>query len=334
MPSLRVAKHRTGIRIKYGDVSLALDTGISGTTTLLSHAHADHIGNLEDARHIIATQETIDALNARGGRIQSGLSTIGFNDTIGQIGVYITALNAGHVIGSTMFKLVFDDGLTVLYTGDFNASDSVVHKAAVPIDADVLITEATYGTPQWVFPRRELIHNDIITTARQAIESGRIPIFHAYSLGKAQEAIALLANSGIDVVSGNPAVDAVSEIYTKYGIELRYANLEDVEVKTTLKQGCAIVTSAPRHAISNVRKMIGPSFAKDLERRKQNYNLSGWTLGEYRNGGFPLSAHTDFPNLLEFAEKVNPRIVYCFTSNAGVFSGYLIQKGISAVPLE
>lgn len=334
MPSLKVVKHGTGVLIRYGDIHLALDTGISGTTTLLSHAHADHIGNLEYARNIITTQETIDTLTARGGRISSDLNIIKFNETIGQIGVYVTSLNAGHVIGSSMFKLVFDDGPSVLYTGDFNVKDSIVHNAAIPIEADVLITESTYGTPQWVFPIREMIHREIIETTRQAIDAGRIPIFQAYSLGKAQEAIGLLSQNGIDVVSGNAAIDAVSEIYQKYGTDLRYVNLEVPEAKSLLKQGCAIVTSAPRHTISNVRNKIGTAFAKDLERRKQNYNLSGWTLGEYRNGGFPLSAHTDFPHLLDFAEKVNPKIAYCFTSNAGVLSGYLIQKGISAVPLE
>ncbi len=334
MTSLKVVKHGTGILLRYGDVKLALDTGISGTTTLLSHAHSDHIGNIENAKNVISTQETFDALNARGGKLVQESSTIEFNQTIGQIGLYITALNAGHVIGSSMFKLAFEDGLTVLYTGDFNAIDSIVHKAAVPIDADVLITEATYGTPQWIFPERGSIHKEIVETANQSIETGRVPIFRAYSLGKAQEAIALLSQSGIDVVSGNQAIDAVSEIYKQYGTELRYISLESKDVRSFLQQGCAIVTSAPRHTISNIRKNVGASFAKDLERRKENYNLSGWTLGEYRNGGFPLSAHTDFPNLLDFAEKVNPRIVYCFTSNAGVLSGYLSRKGINSVPLE
>ncbi len=56
MSTLNVKKVGTGFRLEYGDVSLALDTGIKGETTLLSHSHADHIGGLKKAAHIIATQ--------------------------------------------------------------------------------------------------------------------------------------------------------------------------------------------------------------------------------------------------------------------------------------
>ncbi len=334
MPSLKAVRRGTGIHLRYGEVQLALDTGIPKLTTLLSHAHSDHIGDLHLAKQVIATQETIDALAARGGKVAQPISSIRYNETFGQIGAYITSLNAGHVIGSAMFRIEFEDGLSVLYTGDFNAVDSIVHTAAKPVHADVLITEATYGTPQWIFPDRSLIHADIVKTAKRIIEQGRIPIFRAYSLGKAQEAIALLQNANLEVLSGNQAIDSVCEVYNHYGSRLQYSSLESDEAKNSLQNGCAVVTSAPRHAIANVRKMLGKSFAKDLERRKESFNLSGWTLGEYRNGGFPLSAHTDFRGLLEFAEAVGPKIAYCFTDNAGVLSGHLAKRGIDAVPLE
>jgi Cft2 family RNA processing exonuclease len=334
MPSLKAVRRGTGIHLRYGEVQLALDTGIPGLTTLLSHAHSDHIGDLHLAKQVITTQETLDALAARGEKVTQEIRNVRYNETLGQIGAYITPLNAGHVIGSAMFKIEFDDGLSVLYTGDFNAVDSIVHVAAEPVHADVLITEATYGTPQWIFPDRSAIHHDIVNTAKRIIEQGRIPIFRAYSLGKAQEAIALLQNANIEVLSGNQAIDAVCEVYNRYGVELHYSSLESKRARNSLQEGCAVVTSAARHAFANVKKMLGKSFARDLERRKETFNLSGWTLGEYKNGGFPLSAHTDFPGLLKFAEAVEPRIAYCFTDNAGVLSSHLAKKGINAVPLE
>ncbi len=334
MSSLQVVKHGTGILITYKGVKLALDTGISRITTLLSHAHADHIGNLQQAKQVIATLGTIDALVARGGKPPRNPMIIQLGETFGHVGVYVTALNAGHVIGSSMFKIEFDDGMTVLYTGDFNSVNSIVHEAAEPIETSALIMEATYGTPQWVFPERKKIHEEITKVAQMHIENGNIPIFRAYSLGKAQETIALLSQKGIEVVSGNQAVDAVTEVYCRHGVPISYTSLKSNDARRALREGCAIVSSAPRFIPSNVRKLVGSSYVRDLDRRKRNYNLSGWTLGEFKNGGFPLSAHTDFPHLIKFAKSVNPKIVYCFTGNAGVLSEYLNQQGINAIPLE
>jgi putative mRNA 3-end processing factor len=324
----------TGIHLTYGDIVLALDTGVRGVTTLLSHAHADHIGGLENAKHVISTKGTHDALLARGGKLPASTSFVKYDETIGKIGAYITTLNAGHVIGSAMFKIEFDDGMTVLYTGDFNVVDSVVHSAARPVTADVLIMEATYGTPKWIFPDRSSVHQEIVERAVRLIEIGKIPLFQAYSLGKAQEAIGLLNNAGVQVVSGNPTIDSVSDVYNMHGSDLLYMSVESPEVKAVLKEGCAIVSSHPKHTLSHVKKSVGESFQRDLSRRMERHNLSGWTLGSYKNGGFPLSAHTDFPNLLSFANSVKPKLVYCFTSNAGTLSRHLSKKGINAVPIE
>jgi len=334
MVSLRVVKHGTGIHLTYGEVDIALDAGIRGIPTLLSHAHADHIGGLELANHVISTEATRDTFLARGGRLKAKTSFIKFGETLGQVGVYITAMNAGHVLGSTMFKIEFEDGMTVLYTGDFNVVDSVVHDGAVPTHADVLITEATYGSPRWIFPSRKKVHEQILDTAKQLIEWGKIPVFQAYSLGKAQEAIALLRNSDITVVSGNHSIDLVSDVYIAHGKDLNYISLRSGNAKAALKAGCVIVSSSPKFTMSNVGKALGSSYRKDLSRRMERYNLSGWTLGEIKSGGFPLSAHTDFPNLIEFAKAVEPKLVYCFTSNAGELSGHLAQHGLNAVPLE
>ncbi|MFW9848696.1 MAG: MBL fold metallo-hydrolase [Candidatus Thorarchaeota archaeon] len=334
MATLRAVKRGTGIHLTYGEITFALDTGIRGVTTLLSHAHADHIGGIEKAKQVFSTRATHEALEARGGKLPSHCNYVNYEETIGKIGAYITPLNAGHVIGSSMFKIEFDDGMTVLYTGDFNVIDSVVHSAATPIKADVLIMEATYGTPQWIFPDRTEIHDQIVERARNLIEIGKVPIFQAYSLGKAQEAIGLLNEASIQVVSGNPAIDSVSDVYNSHGNHLSYVSVESPEAKETIKEGCAIVSSHPNHTLSHVSKNIGLSYRKDLNRRMERYNLSGWTLGEYKNEGFPLSAHTDFPHLISFAEAVQPKIVYCFTRNAGILSKHLSLKGINAVPLE
>jgi putative mRNA 3-end processing factor len=334
MNSLRITKHGTGILLRYGNTKLAFDTGASGFLTLLSHSHADHIGQLHKANAVIATKGTLDTLEARGKNLSCKPTIIKNGDTLGKIGYYVTALNAGHVLGSSMFRVEFDDGLSVLYTGDFNTVDSIVHQAAIAVETDVLITEATYGTPQWIFPERRGVHRDIVGKAKEIIEAGKIPVFRAYSLGKAQEAIALLYHSGISTVSGNKAVDTVSSVYNDHGRDFEFVPSDSLANPKELPEAFAIVSSSPKHARA--------AFIRGCKRKDENakppetkeYNLSGWTLLEYKNRGFPLSAHSDFPHLLAFAKAVNPRVVYCFTGNARILSRHLDKGGINAVPLE
>jgi putative mRNA 3-end processing factor len=334
MPTLNVRKVGTGFLLKYGDVRLALDTGIKGESTLLSHSHSDHIGGLKKASHIIATAETFDTWGARGSNAFKNKTEIKIGDMFGQIGVNITALNSGHVLGSTMFHLEFQDGLKVLYTGDFNNVDSFIHEAAHPIEADVLITEATYGKPEWIFPERDGIYDNILDTATEVIDEGRVPIFIAYSLGKSQEAIALLQSGGFKIVSGNTSIDKVCQVYRRHGVDLRYYTLSTPGIEDILDDKAVIVSSSVRHTLYNIRKGINKKTAKKLEDKMEKYSLSGWTLGKYSERGFPLSAHSDFNGLIKFAKAVNPRVAYVFTGNASMFSDHLANEGINAVPLE
>lgn len=334
MSTLNVKKVGTGFLLEYGDVRLALDTGIKGETTLLSHSHADHIGGLKKASQIIATSGTFDTLGARGNSSFKNKTLIRIGDTFGQIGVNITALNAGHVLGSTMFHLEFNDGLTVLFTGDFNNVNSFVHTAAEPIEADVLITEATYGQPEWVFPERKGVYDNILDTATTIIDEGRIPLFSAYSLGKSQEAIALLQSGGFRIISGNTSIDKVCRVYKNHGVDLRHYTLSSLGLSDILESGAVVVSASIKHTLNNIRRSGNNEAAKYLEQKMEKYSLSGWTLGKFRERGFPLSAHTDFNGLIEFAKAVNPRVVYVFTGSASEFSEHLSAEGINAVPLE
>ncbi|MGD9397326.1 MAG: MBL fold metallo-hydrolase [Candidatus Thorarchaeota archaeon] len=334
MSTVSLKKSGTGFLLKYGDVKLALDTGIKGETTLLSHSHSDHIGGLKNARHIIATKGTIDTWQARRSNRFGNKTIIKHGDMFGQIGVNITALNAGHVLGSTMFLLEFDDDLRVLYTGDFNNVDSLIHKAAKPVDADVLITEATYGMPQWVFPDRRKVYDNILDAATKVIDEGRVPLFHAYSLGKSQEAIALLQSGGFRVISGNTSIDKVCSVYKRHGVDLRHHTVQSKNLTEILDEGAVIISSSSRHTIGNMQRMLGRKIFARYEKKLEYFNLSGWTIGKFRERGFPLSAHSDFNGLLNFAKEVNPRVAYCFTENGRTLSKHLSDNGIHAVPLE
>ncbi|UCE11158.1 MAG: hypothetical protein JSW61_04255 [Candidatus Thorarchaeota archaeon] len=334
MSSLNVVKHGSGIVIRYQGLKIALDTSLPGRLTLLSHSHMDHISDLSDAAKVVTTKGTIDTYLARNGRVRWENIVVDYGDSYMSKGVEITPLNAGHVLGSSMFLLKFRDGLRLLYTGDFNNVDSIVHQAAEPTDADVLITEATYGSPYWVFPDRKSIHEDIVSRARMILSEDRIPVFQAYSLGKAQEALALLHRENLDAIGGNPPILEVNKVYCDYGAKLSLLSIDSANAFELLDSGCVIVSSHPGHTLRNLRRLVGDRKAREIEMRIEILNLSGWVLGNSIDTGFPLSAHTDFQGLIRFAKDVNPRVVYCFTDKANEFSTHLMDEGLKAVPLE
>lgn len=334
MTAISVRRYRDGFVLEYGEMRIGLDVGIANGPMLLSHSHSDHTRSVRSAREIIATRGTLDTLAARGGRVNSRTTVVETSSTIFHDDVMITVLNAGHVLGSSMFLIDFGEKQRVLYTGDFNTVDSYVHVRALPIDADVLIMEATYGSPEWTFPQREIVYDKIIKVARETLDNGMIPRFHAYSLGKAQEVIALLQNAGFNVVTGNGSIDRVSRVYTRHGIDLSFHPLSSQEARRLLEGECVVVTSSSRHMFYNLVKALGSNLAKQFDAKMVDYNLSGWTLSDYGNGALPLSAHTDYPGLIEFAKQVNPVITYCFTDNARILAEGLSQEGITAIPLE
>ncbi|MCF2137023.1 MAG: MBL fold metallo-hydrolase [Candidatus Thorarchaeota archaeon] len=334
MSVVNVRASRGGFVLEYGDMQIGFDTSVPNGPTLLSHSHADHTRSIQHASEIIATKGTIDTFTARGGRVHSKVTIVETGSSIFYGDLIITVLNAGHVLGSSMFLIELADNQRVLYTGDFNTEDSLVHSRAHPVDADVLIMDSTYGEPRWVFPSRERVYGDIVTTAKQTLDEGKTPRFHAYSLGKAQEAIALLQREGFDVVTGNKSIDRVSQVYNRHGSGLEFTPLDSQEAKHLFEAGCVVVSSSNRHMFYNLAKLMGSHLAKQIEATTEDFNLSGWTLSQYGKGGLPLSAHTDYPGLIKFAKAVSPVITYCFTENGRVMADGLSKEGLAAIPLE
>lgn len=334
MSGLSVVKEGTGVFIEYGDVSLGLDVGHPDITTLLSHAHFDHLGRIKLAREVITTQGTLDVFRARGGRVKWKCTVGEYDKTMFHEEALITPIDAGHVLGSAMFLIEFNDNMRLLYTGDFNNVDSIVHKAASAVDADVLVMESTYGTPEWVFPEREQTHSQVLAKAEEVLSEGRVPLFKAYSLGKAQEAIGLLQREGFTVMTGNSAIDSVSMAYRKHGCRLDYLPTNRETVRKLVEEDVVIISSSPGHMRRQLVKLLGSMITRDLESKIVEFDLSGWTLTEQGRQGFPLSAHADFPSLIDFAKEVDPKIAYCFTANASSLAKHLSNEGINAVPLE
>jgi len=118
---------------------------------------------------------------------------IGYNDVV-EVGRFsLELVNAGHIPGSAMVK-VYIGNKTILYTGDVNTIET---KLVPPADlsrlndVDIIITEATYGNVD--HPPRPLIENLFIESVREVVEEGGTVLVPAFSVGRSQEILMLLA---------------------------------------------------------------------------------------------------------------------------------------------
>jgi putative mRNA 3-end processing factor len=215
----------------------------------------------------------------------------------------VEALDAGHMLGSAQF-LVSTPNQTILYTGDINCVDTLTTKAAQPEKCDVLVIEATYGSPFYKFPPREMVYAGIVEWALDVIKQGTLPCLHVYAAGKGQEIIRLFNVYTHLPVVVNPLLDGVNKTYNKSGQHLDWISSNTKLGRETLERDpCVFVTT--------------PSDRRSPGRRHSRAFATGWALfSKGRNTSFPLSSHADFDQLVHFIRACNPGRVYIFTGLA------------------
>ena len=298
--------------------NLALDVRRRQARGFISHAHADHLGSHELA---FCTPETARLYRHRRGARRRTKDLL-YGEPI-EFGPFrLTAYPAGHCLGSAML-LAEDDQQSLLYTGDFKLGPSATSVEVDLPTADILVMECTFGKPRYQMPPRGEVVAELIDLAKATLAEGRTPVIHAYALGKAQEVTRLLTEAGISVLQ-HEEISSVSKIYEQCGVELG----DFTEFHPELVPGRAVVT-LPR-AVRRFRLAGIPAPV--------SIAVTGWALDsgtKYRLGvdhALPLSDHADFDQLLETAERVGAREIYC-THGPNEFVEHLRVRGFNAFPV-
>lgn len=290
--------------------------------SFVSHAHADHM-----ARHELAlcTHETGQLYQARLGRRPVHEMRLGEPIDFG--GLRLTALGAGHCLGSAML-LAEDGDESLLYTGDFKLGDSLTAAPPEPRHADWLVMESTFGRPDYCLPPRSETIERLLAVVQAAFDEGRTPVIHAYALGKSQEVTKILTTRGVPVLQ-HPRVWAMSEVYERCGVSLSTGPADVAVYAGRPLEGHAVIT-LPKQMKTYRLANLGPVTS---------IAVTGWAAGSsapYRldvDHALPLSDHADFTELLEMIERVEPKRIYC-THGPRSFVEELRQRGHDAEPLE
>ncbi len=333
------------------ELDLWIDSMKSRNRSYVSHGHSDHarvhervITSMNNARVCrlrfgLRTERKRERLVSAGGAAlipedrACEFEEHAFNEPW-RLGAHeLTLFSAGHVLGSAQLLIEGERGRFV-YTGDFKLERSYTAEAPEVKRCDVVLMECTYGRPQFVFPPRAEIAGQMVAWARKALEDDVAPIFFAYSLGKAQEALAILGAAGLPLTT-HGAIHSMARVYDEAGVAMPPHDKYDANVY----DGTSVLLWPPS----------GRALPKAVRHRKvRTASLTGWTLGRTPSAdgsrpagggrfgvdaGFPLSDHADFPSLLKYIELAQPRKVLL---NHGYkdFTHRLRRMGIDAEFLE
>ncbi|MEM3507133.1 MAG: MBL fold metallo-hydrolase [Candidatus Bathyarchaeia archaeon] len=281
---------------------------------LISHAHSDHTYGFNAKSKKYSTIETKKIYEAIKHKPISNYIELKIGKKLKIDDVEIIPLNSGHMLGATQFKIFLPEK-TIVYTGDINCVDTLTSKAADEVFCDELIIEATYGDPSFILPDRELVYAKIVNWAMEQIKKNKIPTFHVYAAGKAQEIIKLFNLYTKLKVVLHPLPSKISKVYLESGINLEYEDFSK------------IFNDFPCIHVTTLSMNLFPKAVKAL--------ATGWALKfSGKDYAFPLSSHADFKQLIQFVKKTKAKTVYTFVGFKEAFASILRKKlNIKAKPL-
>ena len=287
---------------------------------VLSHAHADHqVGRT--AGPVVCSPLTAALVETRQNRALA----------VADAPPNVDLLNAGHVAGSRAALVTdHDTGRRYLYTGDVCPRDRFYLEGFDPPDADVLIVETTYGTPDYRLPPTDEVVGEIHDWLDDTRD--RVAVMYGYSLGRAQklQRIAAGADRGRVFVTDTVAdVNAVVEPH----LDVTFDG-ERLDDDSDLHPGDVLVAPAGAARGSVVGRLLDRDDVVTA-------GFSGWAIDRsfrFRRGydaGFPLSDHADFDELVGIVRAVDPDRVYAHHGFAEAFARHLtIEHGYETRALK
>jgi putative mRNA 3-end processing factor len=292
---------------------------------VITHAHADHARS--GCGHYLCLSTGKRVLRERVGA-SAKIDTLrrGERQRVGEVDLQLAP--SGHILGSAQVCITHR-GVRWVVTGDYKLEADPTCDPFETVEADVLVTESTFGLPIYRWGDAAETAASINAWWRANREEGRTCVLFAYALGKAQRLAAMLDPS-IGPIYAHGAVMKMVRAYRDCGVRL--PPIDQLAAATRRAGGGrAMVIAPPSAAGSRWLKTFGETSVA---------MASGWMMirGVRRRRGFDrgfvVSDHADFPGLVQAVEASRARRVYVTHGSSAVFARFLCERGIEASVLE
>ncbi len=296
---------------------------------VVTHAHADHLCGLRKSvkccEKVLMTKATRDLAETLNGNLKlrdKCVVTLDYGKVLKYDDEKISLLKADHILGASQVLVEDAGGIRIAWSGDFRLEGTPV------VESDVLVIEATYGTPSC---RRNFdvdVRELLVSMVERRLRGGTVYVFGYH--GKLQEIMQILRNADVEVPFVMPErVYEVTKVCEKHGMRLGCLS------RSTDKEGHELLdANLPCVAFyhMNQRQHVGLRNARIC--------VSGWEFQKpYRQIGdreylVALSDHSDFDGLIEYVKRSRAKQVITdnFRSNGDALAKEINKRlGVSAV---
>jgi putative mRNA 3-end processing factor len=294
-------------------------------TAIVTHAHSDHARR--GSKQYICELSGVGLLKSRlGQKIQ--VQGIPYRQTFTLGGVQVSFHSAGHILGSSQVRIQVQKEVWVI-SGDYKRESDPSCDPFEVVPCDTFITEATFGTPKYVWNKNSHHGDDIFQWWKRNRDAARNSLLFGYSLGKAQRILAELKPFADQPILIH---DSMVELTKCYRSENR-----------CLASTRSLSSIDPEEKLRGELILAPPSVLKsEWLNRLGNFETafaSGWMQGSSfahglsYNHGFVISDHADWNDLNRTIEETHAKQVFVLHRGNGALIRHLRKKGINAYPI-
>ncbi len=240
--------------------------------------------------------------------------------------VRVSLHSAGHILGSAQVRLQHDNEVWVV-SGDYKRERDPSCDPFEVVYCDVFITEATFGTPRYVWSKLPDHGRDIYEWWNIMSSLGKNAVIFGYSLGKAQRILAELYPYARKPVLLHRTMAGLTDCYRAEGKLLA----PTVDLENALDES--------EHRLTGELILAPPSavhqeFAQRLGSFESAF-ASGWMLSSLSQSssrydrGFVISDHADWDDLNRTICETGAQRVFV-QHRKGALIRHLRQQGIDA----
>ncbi len=237
-------------------------------------------------------------------------------------------IDSGHILGSK--GLLFDD---IFYTGDICTRDRGFLSGAKIPKCKTLITECTFGLPEFVFPKLDEIKNQVNELISELYSKGVPVILMGYQLGKAQTITQIFGHWSPLYL--HDSVKQMNDLHQELGVSLIEGMSHSEAQNKGLLDKKPWIMVAPMMSEKN-------HFLKEMKSKygAVTIGFSGWAqssrfpFGRRTDYSIPMSDHCGFDELENMVVQSGAEQVYTIHGFVEEFASHLRKIGISAQPLR
>jgi putative mRNA 3-end processing factor len=298
---------------------------------VVTHAHADHlyglrrsVKNCEKVLMTPATRDLTETLNPTMKLRSDCVECLEYGKVLEYGEEKISLLRADHILGACQVLVEDKGGIRIAWSGDFRIDNTPV------VDCDVLVVEATYGSPSC---RRNFdvdVRKLLVSMVEKRLRGGTVYVFGYH--GKMQEVMQLLRDADVQVPFVMPErVHEVTKVCERHGMNL----------------GCTALSTAPdgQELLNNNLPCVAFYHMNQRQHvglRNARICVSGWEfnqpcrqIGEHEYL-VALSDHSDFDGLIEYVRRSRAKQVITdnYRSNGDALAKELCKRlGVHATAM-